>query len=94
MIKEINIFFSLLLGAILFSLLSNASAMPTLTEKVLKGYELAQDWDLNSAEKLSNSLIKDHPKSGDAHFLNARIEYLKGTSDTFVVSKINVKSFC
>ena len=78
MIKEINIFFSLLLGTILLSLYSTASAMPTLTEKVLKGYELAQDWDLNSAEKLSNSLIKDHPKSGDAHFLNARIEFLKG----------------
>ena len=78
MTKEINIFFSLLLGTILLSLFSNASAMPTLTEKVLKGYELSQDWDLNSAEKLSNSLIKDHPKSGDAHFLNARIEYLKG----------------
>ena len=78
MTKEINIFFSLLLGTILLSLFSTASAMPTLTEKVLKGYELAQDWDLNSAEKLSNSLIKDHPKSGDAHFLNARIEFLKG----------------
>jgi tetratricopeptide (TPR) repeat protein len=78
MTKEINIFFSLLLGTILLSIFSNASAMPTLTEKVLKGYELSQDWDLNSAEKLSNSLIKDHPKSGDAHFLNARIEFLKG----------------
>lgn len=78
MIKEINIFFSFLLGITLLSLLGTASAAPTLTEKVLKGYELAQDWDLISAEKLSNSLLKDHPKSGDAHFLNARVEFLKG----------------
>ena len=53
-------------------------AEPTLTQKVFKGYELAQDWDLVSAEKLSQSLLKEHPDSGDAHFLSARIEFLKG----------------
>ncbi|MEK9629420.1 MAG: tetratricopeptide repeat protein [Nitrospinota bacterium] len=51
---------------------------PTLTQKVLIGYELAQDWDLKAAEKLSNKLLKEYPKSGDAHFLSARIEFLKG----------------
>lgn len=51
---------------------------PTLTQKVFTGYELAQDWDLASAEKVSNSLLKEHPESGDVHFLSARIEFLKG----------------
>ena len=51
---------------------------PTLTQKVFIGYELTQDWDLLAAEKLSKSLLKEHPESGDAHFLSARIEFLKG----------------
>jgi len=50
----------------------------TLTQKVYTGYELAQDWDLVSAEKVSNSLLKEYPESGDVHFLSARIEFLKG----------------
>ena len=54
---------------------------PTLTQKVFIGYELTQDWDLLAAEKLSKSLLKEHPESGDAHFLNARIEFLKGNYD-------------
>ncbi|MEC8956783.1 MAG: hypothetical protein VX495_00175, partial [Nitrospinota bacterium] len=49
-----------------------------LTQKVFTGYELAQDWDLISAEKLSDTLLKEHPESGDVHFLRARIEFLKG----------------
>lgn len=53
-------------------------AESTLTQKVLTGYEFAQDWDLVSAEKLSQSLLKEHPDSGDVHFLSARIEFLKG----------------
>ena len=51
---------------------------PTLTQKVFIGYELTQDWDLLAAEKLSKSLLKEYPESGDAHFLSARIEFLKG----------------
>ena len=54
---------------------------PTLTQKVFIGYELTQDWDLLAAQKLSKSLLKEHPESGDAHFLNARIEFLKGNYD-------------
>ena len=50
----------------------------SLTQKVFTGYELAQDWDLISAEKLSDTLLKEHPESGDVHFLRARIEFLKG----------------
>jgi len=78
MIKEIKFFASLILGAGLLLFSGTASAAPTLTEQVFKGYELAQDWDLIAAEKLTNSLLMEHPESGDAHFLNARIEFLKG----------------
>ena len=53
----------------------------SLTQQVFTGYELAQDWDLAAAEKLSNTLLKEHPKSGDAYFLKARIEFLKGNYD-------------
>jgi tetratricopeptide (TPR) repeat protein len=76
MTKEIKLFFSL--GVFALALSSTAFAAPAVTDKVLKGYELAQDWDLIAAEKLSNSLLKKHPESGDAHFLSARIEFLKG----------------
>ena len=53
----------------------------SLTQKVFTGYELAQDWDIIAAEKLSNALLKEHPESGDVHFLKARIEFLKGNYD-------------
>ena len=76
MIKKENIFFSSLLVVLAFSI--TTSAAPAFTDKMLKGYELAQDWDLIAAEELSNSLLENHPESGDAHFLSARIEFLKG----------------
>ncbi|MGK0179567.1 MAG: hypothetical protein ACI8PD_001368, partial [Nitrospinales bacterium] len=76
MTKEIKIFFSL--GVFFLYLSGTTSAAPTFTDKMLKGYELAQDWDLIAAQKLSHSLLKKHPESGDAHFLSARIEFLKG----------------
>ena len=78
MTREIKIFFSLLLGIFALSLSDTTSAAPTLTEKVLKGYELAQDWDLIAAQNISDTLLKEHPESGDAHFLSARIEFLRG----------------
>ena len=76
MIKKENIFFSSLL--VVLALSSTISAAPAFTDKMLTGYELAQDWDLIAAEELSNSLLENHPESGDAHFLSARIEFLKG----------------
>ena len=78
MTREIKTFFSLLIGATFLALCGTTSAAPSFTEKVLKGYELAQDWDLIAAQELSHSLLKKHPESGDAHFLSARIEFLKG----------------
>ena len=47
-------------------------------DEIYRGYQLVQDWDITSAEKLSKQLLKKYPKSGDAHFLQARIEFMKG----------------
>jgi tetratricopeptide (TPR) repeat protein len=78
MTREIKKFFSLFLVATFLALGGTASGAPTFTDKVLKGYELAQDWDLIAAQNISDTLLKEHPESGDAHFLSARIEFLKG----------------
>jgi tetratricopeptide (TPR) repeat protein len=78
MTREIKVFLSLLIVAIFLALCGTVSSASTFTDKVVKGYELAQDWDLNAAQELSQSLLKKHPESGDAHFLSARIEFLKG----------------
>ena len=69
--KEIKALFIILL----LNIPGTSLAKPTLTQKIFTGYELAQDWDLVSAEKLSQSLLNEHPDSGDAHFLSARIEF-------------------
>ena len=50
----------------------------TISDAVNNGYQLVQDWDIASAEKISEHLLKKYPKSGDAHFLQARIEFMKG----------------
>ena len=47
-------------------------------DEIYRGYQLLQDWDITSAEKLSKQLLKKYPNSGDAHFLQARIEFMKG----------------
>ena len=49
-----------------------------IPEAVYHGYQLIQDWDIASAEKISEQLLKKYPDSGDAHFLQARIEFMKG----------------
>ncbi len=53
------------------------AALP-VPDDIYRGYELVQDWDIDSAEKLSTQLLKKYPESGDAHFLRARIEFMKG----------------
>jgi len=50
-------------------------------DEIYRGYQLVQDWDIASAEKLSKQLLKKYPESGDAHFLQARIEFMKGNYD-------------
>ena len=66
--------------AISLLLLGSAKGFASLpiSDEVHRGYQLVQDWDITSAEKLSEQLLKEYPESGDAHFLQARIEFMKG----------------
>jgi len=69
----------ILLPVILLLLGSGKSfALLTVSDEVYRGYQLVQDWDITSAEKLSEQLLKNYPESGDVHFLQARIEFMKG----------------
>ena len=76
--KQIKFAFISLLISWHFVIPETSYSGQSLTQKVFTGYELAQDWDLISAEKLSDTLLKEYPESGDVHFLRARIEFLKG----------------
>ncbi len=53
-------------------------ALLQVSDEIYRGHQLVQDWDINSADKLSEQLLKKHPNSGDAHFLKARVEFMKG----------------
>ena len=68
----------LLLLALLHIGTEKSFASLTISDEIYRGYQLVQDWDITSAEKLSQQLLKKYPESGDAHFLQARIEFMKG----------------
>ena len=71
--------FKILLALVLLLIGSEKGfASLPVSDEVYRGYQLVQDWDIASAEKLSQQLLKEHPESGDAHFLQARIEFMKG----------------
>ena len=53
-------------------------AFETTPKEVLEGHKLIDDWNIEKAEFFSNNLLGKYPKSGDAHFLKARVEFLKG----------------
>jgi len=72
-----NYFKILLVLVLLFASEKGFASLP-VSDEVYRGYQLVQDWDIASAEKLSQQLLKEHPESGDAHFLQARIEFMKG----------------
>ena len=57
---------------------SFASLLEPVPDEIYQGYQLIQDWDIASAEKLTDQLLKKYPESGDAHLLQARIEFMKG----------------
>jgi tetratricopeptide (TPR) repeat protein len=42
------------------------------------GHALLDQWQVTEAEALAQSLLKAEPNSGDAHFLQARVLFLKG----------------
>jgi len=60
---------------------SNISAIELPQEKVHAGHKLLDDWDTETAENFTNKLLKKYPKSGDAYFLKARVEFLKGNHE-------------
>ena len=63
---------------LLFSGPQTSFASLPVSDEVYSGYQLVQDWDITAAEKLSHQLLTKYPNSGDAHFLQARIEFMKG----------------
>lgn len=72
-------FFKILVAFILLVLgTEKGFASLPVSDEVYRGYQLVQDWDIAAAEKLSERLLKEYPESGDAHFLQARIEFMKG----------------
>jgi tetratricopeptide (TPR) repeat protein len=74
LIKRI-IYFSLIL--LFYGTHISFGSLP-ISDEVYRGYQFLQDWDITSAEKLSQQLLKKYPESGDAHFLQARVEFMKG----------------
>lgn len=50
-------------------------------EKLFHGYQLVEEWKIDQADALAKALLKEYPKSGDAHFLHARVEFFKGNFD-------------
>ncbi len=57
------------------------SASELSAEEVYAGHKLIDDWNIETAEHFTNTLLKKHPKSGDAYFLKARVEFLKGNHE-------------
>ena len=53
-------------------------AKPSLLETVLQGHRLVENWQIARAHALSQSLVKEHPESGDVHYLDARVEFFRG----------------
>ncbi|MCZ6540531.1 MAG: hypothetical protein O6704_02670, partial [Nitrospinae bacterium] len=54
------------------------SARADLQEEVTEAYILIDQWRFEEAEAATQKLLKHYPKSGDVHFLNARVEFYKG----------------
>ncbi|MBI5426965.1 MAG: tetratricopeptide repeat protein [Nitrospinae bacterium] len=47
-------------------------------EEAKLGYSLLDQWRVEEADTLARSLVKANPDSGDAHFLDARVQFYKG----------------
>lgn len=55
-------------------------AEPDLSQ-IQKGQLLLEEWRIEEAETFLRPLLKKFPQSGDVHFLNARLQFLKGRYD-------------
>ncbi len=71
----------LLALALLFAGTEKSFGSLPVADEIYRGYQLVQDWDIASAEKFSEQLLKKYPESGDAHLLQARVEFMKGNYD-------------
>jgi len=69
---------ALLLGA---NPAGTAAADEIDPEQFFAGYKLVEDWRIQEADTLVQSLLKQFPQSGDARFLQARVEFFKGNYD-------------
>ena len=68
----------LYLAGLLLTLPNFTYAFEASSKEVLEGHKLIDDWNIGKAELFTNSLLGKYPESGDAHFLKARVEFLKG----------------
>ncbi|MEE2987088.1 MAG: hypothetical protein VX667_04785, partial [Nitrospinota bacterium] len=50
-------------------------------DEIFDGHKLIEDWDIAEAERLTLRLLENYPESGDAHFLNARVQFMTGHYD-------------
>ena len=67
--------------AIALVLLASAAIPPAragLQEDLRKGYGLIDQWRIEEAEHYVEELLKQNVRSGDVHFLKARVEFFKG----------------
>ena len=51
------------------------------TEDAPFGHSLLDQWRVGEAEALAQTLLKNHPDSGDAHLLMARVRFFQGQYD-------------
>ena len=68
----------LYLAGLLLILPNFTYAFEASSKEVLEGHKLIDHWNIGKAELFTNSLLGKYPESGDAHFLKARVEFLKG----------------
>ncbi len=59
------------------TLATSATALPA-EDQVRQAYSYIDQWRIEEAETLTQELLKNHPESGDVHFLNARVQFYKG----------------
>ncbi len=70
-----------LLLAVLIAAVPLARAAEVTPEAIYEGHRLVEDWRIQEADAYAQKLMKANPKSGDVHFLQARVEFFKGNYD-------------
>ncbi len=70
--------FKILMALMLIFIATPEKSVFPVPDEIYRGYQTLQDWDIAGAEKFAEKILKKYPESGDAHFLKARIEFMKG----------------